>query len=1005
MRWLAALLLAAACHGAAAEALLERFSHTAWSVNEGAPADVWTLSRSQRGYLWLGTGLGLYRFDGVRFDRYPLREGQRLRSTNINALIELPNGDVWIGLYAGGTVLLRDGIATAYGEPQGMPAGRVLRFALAPDGSLWAASTGGLARFAGGRWQAVGADWSYPTATAHYVFVDRRGTLWVAARDSLMFLPAGERQFRRSGALISRHAVLAEDLQGRIWVSDALLGTRPLGPTPERPLATPGAEPGVQAKQMLFASDGSLWLTDVRGGVLRLPTPERVKSGQPLATADLPARFTRQQGLPADVAVPLVEDAEGQVWVGTNYGISSFRLRRLREVPALALKPHHGFTIMVHGDGVLATNWDQPLYLAPPAPPQPRPRRAPVRAGTTAPDGALWEIDSEGIWRTSAGGRCRIELGTDTAVPRVLALAPDASGGAWLAVDEAGIFHADCAGARRERAVERGGALPTAIASGDDGTVWFGYDDELLRLAEGRVTRYTAADGLLVGRAATIAPARKGGVYVAGEAGFARFDGQRFSVISAAQDEAFAHVTGIVEMPDGELWLNGGRGLLRVAAADVDSMFDRTQAARNYRLLDWRDGLPGVAQQAQLTPTAVRDRGGRIWVATNRGVAWIDPGHVPRNERPPPVEIQSLRAGDRVLTPAAGMGLPEGTRTLAIRFTALTLAVSDRARFRYRLDGIDADWQEAGHRREAVYANLGPGRYRFHVIAANADGVWNAEGATLAFEIAPRFWQSPEFQIAAVLAALALAWGLYLLRARAIATQVRLRLDERHRERERISRELHDTLLQGFQGLILSFHAATQRVQDLELRQWIERAIDRAEAAMIEGRERMRELRELPEVGSSLESALAQLGGAMVAAGCTFRVSVVGTRRRLSPLLCDELLLIAREALSNAARHAQAGAIEVTLVFADEGLRLRIEDDGIGIAAPILERGDREGHYGLRTMRERARRLGGTLAITSAPAGGTRVGISLPAALVYADAARRGAWLNRWRRLRTGSRR
>lgn len=994
MRGLVALLLVlAACQGAAAEALLERFSHTAWSVNEGAPADVWTLSRSQRGYLWLGTGLGLYRFDGVRFDRYPLREGQRLRSTNINALIELPNGDVWIGLYAGGTVRLRDGIASAHGEPQGMPPGRVLRFALAPDGTLWAASTGGLARYEQGRWQTVGADWAYPAAAAYYVFVDRRGTLWVAAPDTVWFLPAGERRFRRSGALVSRHAVLAEDPQGRIWVSDALLGTRPLGAMPEQPrLAGPGAAPVVQAKQLLFAGDGSLWLTDVRGGVLRLPAPQRIASGQALAAADLPERFTRQQGLPADVAVPLVEDAEGQVWVGTNYGISSFRQRRLREVPELALKPHHGFTIMAHANGVLATNWDQPLYLAPPAPPQLRARRAPVRAGTAAPDGALWEVDSEGIWRSGADGRCRIELGV---APRVLALAPDAGGGAWLAVDEAGIFHADCAGARRERLVERGSALPTAIATSADGSVWFGYDDELLHLTGGRVSRYTAADGLLVGRATTIAPARKGGVYMAGEAGFARFDGQRFGVVSAAQDEAFGHITGIIELPDGELWLNGGRGLLRVAAADVDALFAGPQARRNYRLLDWRDGLPGVAQQAQLTPTALRDRAGRIWVATNRGVAWIDPADVPRNERPPPVEIQSLRAGDRLLTPQAGMRLPEGTRTLAIRFTALTLAVSDRARFRYRLDGIDGDWQEAGHQREAVYANLGPGRYRFRVIAANADGVWNAEGATLAFEIAPRFWQSPVFQVIAMLAVLALAWGLYLLRARAIATQVRLRLEERHRERERISRELHDTLLQGFQGLILSFHAATQRIQDLELRQWIERAIERAEAAMIEGRERMRELRHLPELGSALEDALALAGAALVAEGCAFRVSVSGDRRRLSPLLCDELLLIVREALSNAARHAQAGSIEVVLIFEDQGLRLRISDDGIGIAAPVLARGYREGHYGLQTMHERARRLGGTLAIGAGPAGGTQVEISLPAALVFAKDG--GWWSTLWR--------
>jgi len=1005
---------------------LSEFAHSAWTVNEGAPADVWTLARAPAGYLWLGTGLGLYRFDGVRFDRYPLREGQRLPGTNINALLALPDGDVWIGLYTGGTVRLSEGMVTSFGEREGMPAGRVLRLARGSDGALWAAAQYGLARFDGQRWQRISSDWQYPEAGADYVFTDSRGVLWVAGLNQLYHLRPGEQRLRATGETISRGAVLAEDLGGRIWITDRLRGTRPLpdyAGGAALASAAPAPAPAIQqadhfsaAKQLLFASDGSLWLTQLGVGLLRLRDPAAIARGHSIEARDGLERFSREDGLPSEVPVPLVQTSEGDVWVGTNRGLASLRLQRLQSVPALANAPHKGFVLATLGEGVLAANSEVALALDPPRTPQ----SITARPGSgqrlyfaiRGPDGTLWQNDALGAWREREGRRERIALGDGRNNYGVRAMAADATGGAWLSVTGGGVFHVGAAGVRREPRVESGAEPPTVIAVGPGGETWFGYRDEIIVLAGEQVRRYGIADGLLAGQATAIHAGRHA-VFVAGESGFARFDGQRFASLSAERDDAFAHVTGVIETTEGDLWLNGGRGVVQVKAADVDAMFSQIPARLNYRLFNWRDGLPGIAVQASAVPTIVQDERARLWFMTNSGVAWLDPRRVARNEQPPGVEIQSLRVGDRSHRPVPGLSLPPGTRNIVIRYTALTLAAAERARFRYRLEGVDSDWQDADTRREASYANLGDGDYAFRVIAANGDGVWNTQGTELRFSIAPTMVQSRPFALACALTLLLLVWAAYSLRTRAIAARVRLRLEERHSERERIARELHDTLLQSTQGLIVNVQGLASALPAQEpVRSKIEQLLDRADEVVLEARERVRDLRSKAVAGGQLIAALQRTGrelgedcdrrgdkGAVI-----FRVVSSGTERDLNRSVCDEVYSLAREALLNAFRHGRPQQVEVELAYGASELSLRIRDDGIGIAPSIVEGGSRPGHWGLAGMRERAKRLGGRLGINSRPGAGTEVELRLPASICYAqpatprtDRSRLSRWLAAWR--------
>ncbi|MET0543285.1 MAG: triple tyrosine motif-containing protein [Variovorax sp.] len=310
--------------------------------------------------------------------------------------------------------------------------------------------------------------------------------------------------------------------------------------------------------------------------------------------------------------------------------------------------------------------------------------------------------------------------------------------------------------------------------------------------------------------------------------------------------------------------------------------------------------------------------------------------------------------------------------------------------FKYRLAGLETEWQDGGNQREATYTNLGPNRYRFQVIAANQDGIWNEEGSSIAFTIAPAWYQTAWFHALCALAAALLLFTLYRLRLRQVSAQIRGRLEARLAERERIARELHDTLLQGIQGLILRFQVATDRIPSGEpARELMEKSLDRADRLLAESRDKVKDLRSCASEAQTLDQALAIEGvhfAELHPAG--FRISVLGSARELHPLVHEEGLLIGREALGNAFLHARAADIEIELTYADDALRLRVRDDGEGIGHDVLAAGGRPGHFGLIGMRERALKLGAHLDVWSKPGAGTEVELRVPAAVAYPRVAR-----------------
>jgi signal transduction histidine kinase len=429
--------------------------------------------------------------------------------------------------------------------------------------------------------------------------------------------------------------------------------------------------------------------------------------------------------------------------------------------------------------------------------------------------------------------------------------------------------------------------------------------------------------------------------------------------------------------------VNGADGISSIAPDEL------RRAARDpgYRVrfgrLDYRDGLRGTASAIRPVPSATRSDDGTLWFTTVGGLYGFDPATLPRNTLVPPVVITALTSGSAAFAATDGTRLPAGTDTLNVEFTALSYREPERMAFRYRLDGVDRDWHESSL-RSAHYINLGPGHYRFHVQASNDDGVWNLQGATLSFDVEPSLTQTLWFRVLCGAAALFATWRAQLFWMRRTARRLAVRMGERVAERERIARELHDTLLQSIQGLMLLFWSATGRIAP-DVRAPLEAALARANRVVAEGRDRVVGLRTTAVPDADLAQALRRFAEPLARdAGVAFHLYVDGRARRLRDAAADEAFAIAREALWNAFAHAKARALTVTLQYTVSALTVTIADDGIGLPDDVDPEHGREHHWGFVGMRERAHVLGATLTVASAPGAGTSWTLRVPAALAFA---------------------
>ena len=513
---------------------------------------------------------------------------------------------------------------------------------------------------------------------------------------------------------------------------------------------------------------------------------------------------------------------------------------------------------------------------------------------------------------------------------------------------------------------------------------------------------FGTGDGVQVGNVTAI-HGRGSDIWIGGEFGLQKFESGRFRSIHAADEDWLLGISGIVETPDGDLWLNGLTGIFHISRAEIAEALKNPSYRVRGEHIGSREGLPGFAAQIRPLPTAIEGSDGRLWFSLSSGVAWLNPTHARQQSAVPPLTIQSVYADDKNYDATSSLAFPAHTSSVAILYSAISLSDPEAVRSRVRLRETDANWHEVTTGEPVTYRNLAPGQYRFSVGVSDTNGAWSDKVANVDFTILPAWYQTYWFRSLCVGALLLLVWVLYQLRLRQMQHQFNIGLEAQVRERTRIARELHDTMLQSFQGLLLRFQTVSNLLptRPEEAKTRIDSVIEEGSNAISEGRDAVHELRSMGlksvDLAESIRNFAKELLGNLSSENRPeFRVQVEGSPRDLNPVVRDEVYRIAIEALRNAIRHAEAQRVEVEILYDLECLQLRVRDNGKGIDEDILDKEHSPGHWGLRGMRERAKLIGGSLEIWSKPGSGAEIELNIPATNAYAKpSASRGSFFSR----------
>jgi signal transduction histidine kinase/ligand-binding sensor domain-containing protein len=977
---------------------LDQLYHTAWTAKDGAPGGIVAMAQTADGYLWLGAPSGLYRFDGLQFELYRPASGPSLPKTSIGVLMATPDGGLWISYTLGGVSFLKNGRLTNYAQQDGLPNNVIRSMARDQDGGIWvAAASGGLGRLQGSKWQPVRENWNF-SGEAYCVFVDRRGTVWASSKNKMFYLPKGEKEFRVFETGMDQVTHLAEAVDGTIWVSDVGRSVHPLA-LPWAKLAASGSEILVGSNSIIFDDKNSLWIPSLGDGLRRIPYPERLR-GDKIAKLGAEAEiFTQKDGLSSDYVTIVMQDREHNIWLGTSRGLDRFRQGALVPVKVQEGITSFALTALDHGT-VWATSSQAPKLTEVDSRKMvsQRPFEYVLRSYRD-PHGVIWMMDA------TNDRLLRIVGNKKEVVPApngyLFSLVEDHSGRLWASISGRGPLRLEPDGQWTSLA-SMGAPTRTASAleeaTDDAGRVWFAFLENRVAVLDGNAIRmFTSKDGVAVGDVQTIVTDRKL-VWIGGDRGLQILRSGQFVTVRPADGTTFDGISQIIRTAGKGLWMTESRGIVHIAEEELRKVVDNSTDQVKYRLFDSLDGLRDQLQVGFARPNAIQGSDGLLWFATVQGLVWVDPERITTNALPPGVSITFASANGREYDTHIAATLPARTRTLQLRYAALSLSIPERNRFKYWLDGQDKDWQDGGTRRDTTYTNLGPGTYRFHVMACNDDGVWNEIGAQWDFVIAPAFYQTWWFRLLYYVAAVVLLWLFYLYRLNLETGKIQERLGARMEERERIARELHDTLLQGFQGLILRFQAVMKTLPaETPAREMMEQVLDRADEVILEGRQSVRDLREEGASEEELPEALRGCGEELAQNHPTlFSLTVVGEPRPLAPVAFDEAYRIAREALINAFQHAEAKKIEAEVTYLESGISLRVRDDGVGIDADTMNKG-RTGHWGLSGMRERAHKIGAQFNIWSSPGAGTETDLVIPAKVAYQPRPKRSliSWIKR----------
>jgi signal transduction histidine kinase/ActR/RegA family two-component response regulator len=767
-----------------------QYVHDFWQTEHGLPQNtVQAFAQTPDGYLWLGTQNGLVRFDGSRFLVLTRANTPGLEHDAILALVTDADGTLWIGT-AGGLSVRRNGSVrsavpvdrlptpivravepdgeggawlateaglmrvnankvTVYRMSDGLPSDDVFALHRERDGTLWVGTRAGLARRVAARFATV------PLAIARgqigvvrAIQRDRAGRVWIGSDHGLhAWTPAGVMTFRAADGLPADAVwTLREDRDGQLWIGTDGGGLARLHAGRFETFASRHGLSDDFIRAIFEDHEGTLWVGTRDGGM------NRVKDGSVEA-------FGGPEGLPSTRARCVFETADGSVWIGTaGSGLLRLQAGRVSRFTRQDGLPSDNV-------GALAADRHGTLWI-----------------GT---DGGLARLQAPASGRRDLWPRRALVVSTHVALHEIRALHVDRAGTLWIGTARRELWRL------RDEAFARYSppGLPRAavntIHEDPRGGIWIGTDAGLARVGGAAVATFGPRDGLVTGGVLAIDSGAGGAMWIGTRGGLYRFANGRFVHYGDQQGLFDEPVYAVHEAADGDLWMTSPRGVWRIAGAQARALANGTASRVYARAFGRLDGLRTHECSGDGQPAARMARDGRLWVTTIRGAARVDPRRLVTNLLAPRVVVQQVRANRQTMSVDGPLRLPAGTRKLDIEYAALTFRSASRVRSKYRLDGFDREWVDAGTRRVAYYTNVPPGAYQFRVIAANDEGIWNHQGAVVSIEIEPHFYERRLFWVAMAVAGI-LAFGciylLWLRRRRARERELVRLVDARTRE-------------------------------------------------------------------------------------------------------------------------------------------------------------------------------------------------------------------------------
>ena len=950
---------------------LTQYIHTSWRIQDGsAPSSISAITQTTDGFLWFLSPSGeIYRFDGVRFRPWPLPAEFSSIGQIMNILADREGGLWVVGEYE--IFHLKKGVVISRIRLEGVMETSTVMTEDA-DGSIWAVRGEGgvsdpICHLTERAVKCFGKEDGIPVSPIDAILPDGNGGFWLGAQLTLVHWHAGVTEmYSMEGAKSNTEGMgivsLARGKDGSLWI-----GTISGGPGAGLArfeegkirsfvtLAFDGSKVGALA--MRVDHDGDLWVGTSDDGILRVH-------------ANVVEHYTRAEGLSSNHVRAFLEDREGIMWAATANGVDKFT------------DPHVTIFSTLEGlgkdwaDGVLATR-----------------------------DGTIWVANVGSLDHIVDGTVASIRAGSGLPGEQVTSMLEDHAGNMWVGVDDGLYLFKN----GRFRRLPEPNHQPLGIVVGMtediDGNVWAecaSNPRKLVRIHNFKVREEFSPSQVPRGR---IAADPRGGIWIGTRQGELasfrhgvlkkfpinpKFDPIANQVIAQPDRTVLAaYDDGLVVFRQGKVqrmttknglpcdliisliqekkkywWLDTKCGIVGFADSELQRWLANPEVIIETRLLDRLDGARPIAQANTFTPPA-NSSDGRIWFPTGV-VQMVDPSSLSHQAFSAQTYIDSVTVDRKEFQATDNLKLSSNPRELQVDYTSPTLLIPQRVKFRYRLDGYDHEWHDAGTRRQAFYTDLPPRKYSFRVVACNTDGVCNDTPATLEFSVAPAYYQTNWFRALCAAILLAFVWTAYRRRVRQLARQFELTLEARVAERTRIARDLHDTLLQSFHGILLKFQSVLKLLPErpVEAKDRLDRALDQATGAVTEARDAVQGLRSSVLNTGDLAGSIGRIGEEIKSEGtdshsAVIHVQVEGVPRDLKPVIRDEVYRIACEALRNAVRHAQAREIKVEIQYDEPRFRLRVRDDGKGMTQETVERQPLRGHFGLPGMRERAEIIGG----------------------------------------------